>query len=70
MNILFKVFEDSGVKLITDLPISRSCNIITDAVIEEEIGYEVAHSEAYADVSSGGELSLTLATVSHVKISG
>ena len=56
-------------KLITDLPISRSCNIITDAVNEEEIDYEVAHSAAFADVSSGGKLSLSVFMVSHLKIS-
>ena len=53
--IVLQVFEDSGVKLITDLPISRSCNIITDAVNEGDIDYEVAHSSSFADVSNGGK---------------
>ena len=42
----FKVFENSGVAVITDLPIIRACQLITDAVniTEEDPVYEVAHA--------------------------
>ena len=40
------MFENSGVAVITDLPIIRSCQLITDAVniTEEDPVYEVAHA--------------------------
>lgn len=38
--ILSQVFENSGVKVITDLPIIRSCQLLTDAINAPEYPYE------------------------------
>ena len=40
------MFENSGVAVITDLPIIRACQLITDAVniTEGDPVYEVAHA--------------------------
>jgi len=46
---MFKVFENSGVKVITDLPIIRSCQLLTDAINEPEYPYE-------ANYHTGGNL--------------
>ena len=40
MRTFLQVFENSGVKVITDLPIVRSCQLLTDAINEPEYPYE------------------------------
>ena len=53
--ILSQVFENSGVKVITDLPIIRSCQLLTDAINAPEFPYEPSYH------SDGGNISVTLA---------
>ena len=38
-----QVFENSGVKVITDLPIIRSCQLLTDAINAPEFPYEPSY---------------------------
>ena len=50
------MFENSGVAVITDLPIIRACQLITDAVniTEEDPVYEVAHAVPTAGIPIPG----------------
>jgi len=49
---VFKVFENSGIKIVSDLGLIKSCELLTDAGNLEEPIYEIAHSQAFSAESS------------------
>jgi len=48
---VFKVFENSGINIVSDLGLIKSCELLTDAGNFKEPVYEIAHSQAF---SAGG----------------